>query len=159
MYYPYAVFLQDLKTLQQQVKGIYDALLKRGGMSHILALVWNIRAVYGINAISYDDKKAQHILILENTLSILENTPTILENIPSIKPKHKKILILDNIVDSGQSLDMIMQNLKEGFLGIECFLAVIFQKTIAKIKADFFVKNPKDWVEFWEINMLRGEKC
>lgn len=152
MYYPYAVFLQDLKTLQQQVKGIYDALLKRGGMSHFLALVWNIRAVYGINAISYDDKKAQHILILKNT-------PSILENIPSIKPKHKKILILDNIVDSGQSLDMIMQNLKERFLGIECFLAVIFQKTIAKIKADFFVKNTKDWVEFWEINMLRGEKC
>lgn len=148
MYYTYEDFLRDLKLLKQQVEdkiGIPDALvcIARGGMtmSHMLGLAWNIRAVYSLNAISYSDTKVQSSLILEN--------------MPCIKQEHKNILILDEIVDSGESLSVVLQKLRDNFDHANFSSAVIFQKSNAKIKADFFIREPEEWVDFfWEIDML-----
>lgn len=148
MYYSYQDFLQDLCILKERVEkgiGVPDALvcIARGGMtmSHMLGLVWNIRSVYCLNAISYTDKKIQ--------------TSLVLENLPVIKPSHKKILVVDEIVDSGKSLDAVIQKLRSQFPASLFYTATIFQKPDARIKADYCVKEPSEWVDFfWEVDIL-----
>ncbi|CBG40399.1 phosphoribosyltransferase [Helicobacter mustelae] len=148
MYYSYQDFLKDLKELRNRVQhkiGIPDALvcIARGGMtmSHMLGLAWNIRAVYTLNAISYSDTNVQSSLIIEN--------------MPSIKKEHKKILILDEIVDSGESLSAVAQKLRLNFPEADFKTAVIFQKPGAKVHADFSLREPTEWVNFfWEVDML-----
>ncbi|WP_104697097.1 MULTISPECIES: phosphoribosyltransferase [unclassified Helicobacter] len=152
MYYAYDNFLNDLKVLKKQIEqsiGIPDALvcIARGGMTltHMLSLAWNIRSVYSLNAISYNDHKVQSSLILEN--------------MPNIKQEHKNVLVLDEIVDSGESLDVVLQKLRSEFVGTKFSSAVIFQKNNAKIKADFFIREPAEWVDFfWEVDLLKSEK-
>ncbi|MDO7252430.1 phosphoribosyltransferase [Helicobacter cappadocius] len=149
MYYSYADFLEDLKALRTKVEkniGIPDAIvcIARGGMvmSHMLSLAWNLRSIYTLNAISYSDQNVQSSLIIEN--------------MPNIKPEHKKILVVDEIVDSGKSLEEILQKLRSGNPQAEFYSAVIFQRTNAKIFADFYVKPPSlEWIDFfWEVDML-----
>lgn len=148
MYYSYEEFLKDLTLLKDKVEkqmGIPDALvcIARGGMtmSHMLGLIWNIRAVYSLNAISYSDQKVQSSLILEN--------------MPVIKKEHKKILILDEIIDSGNSLSVVIEKLRSSFPESDFSTAVIFQKPSAKIVADYFVREAGEWIDFfWEVDML-----
>ncbi len=148
MYYSYEDFLKDLMILKDKVEkqiGIPDALvcIARGGMtmSHMLGLAWNIRAVYSLNAISYSDHKVQSSLILEN--------------MPVIKKEHKKILILDEIIDSGNSASVVMQKLRSSFPESSFSIGVIFQKPNAKIVADYFVREAGEWIDFfWEVDML-----
>ena len=153
MYYSYEDFLTDLITLKSKVEakiGVPDALvcIARGGMTmgHMLALAWNIRAVYSINAISYSDSKVQSSLIIENT--------------PTIKPIYKKILLLDEIVDSGESLNAVLQKLQDVHPYANFMSAVIFQKSTAKIRADFYIKEPSEWIDFfWEVDMLENQNA
>ncbi|MCE3037367.1 phosphoribosyltransferase [Helicobacter sp. faydin-H20] len=152
MYYAYHNFLEDLKVLKQKVEekiGIPDAIvcIARGGMtmSHMLGLAWNIRAVYSLNAISYSDTKVQSSLIIEN--------------MPCIRKEHKKIIILDEIVDSGVSLSEVVHKLSTNFQHATFYTATIFQKNTAKIKADFFIREPNEWVDFfWETDLLEDNK-
>lgn len=149
MYYSYDDFLKDLVLLQNKVEqdmGIPDALvcIARGGMTmtHMLGLAWNLRSVYSLNAISYSDNKVQSSLILEN--------------MPIIKPEHKKILVLDEIIDSGNSLSVVMQKLRANFSESSFSTAVIFQKPSAKVIADYYIREAGEWIDFfWEVDMLR----
>ncbi|PAF42948.1 phosphoribosyltransferase family protein [Helicobacter sp. 11S03491-1] len=149
MYYSYHEFLDDLKSLRAKIEekiGIPDGIvcIARGGMvmSHMLSLAWNLRAVYTLNAISYNNCNVQHSLVIEN--------------IPSIKPEHQKILVIDEIIDSGNSLEIILQKLQFAYKEKSFWTGVIFQKPTAKVFADFFIKNPPEWIDFfWEVDMLK----
>ncbi|PAF44826.1 phosphoribosyltransferase family protein [Helicobacter sp. 11S02596-1] len=148
MVYAYSDFLGDMKELRRQIEakiGIPDAIvcILRGGMtmSHMLALAWNLRAVYALNAISYSDANVQSSLIIEN--------------MPAIKDEHQKILIVDEIVDSGETLETIMQKFRSAYPQKSFYSSVIFQKPTAKVCADFYLKQPAEWVDFfWEVDML-----
>ncbi|PAF46374.1 nicotinate phosphoribosyltransferase [Helicobacter sp. 12S02634-8] len=148
MYYSYDDFLNDLKTLHKQVGervGVPDAIvcIARGGMtmSHMLALAWNLRSVYTLNAISYSDANVQSSLIIEN--------------MPQIKYEHQRILVVDEIVDSGKSLETIMHKLRGSYPEKMFYSAVIFQKSSAKVRADFYLKSVVEWIDFfWEVDML-----
>ncbi|MFA4763868.1 phosphoribosyltransferase, partial [Helicobacter pylori] len=92
MHYSYEAFLKDSLELVKQVEricGIPEALVcvMRGGMTlaHFLSLHWDLREVYGINAISYDTTHRQNALKIEN--------------IPTIKDHLKNILVVGEIVD------------------------------------------------------------
>lgn len=147
MYYSYNDFLLDCKELKKQVEakiGIPKALLciNRGGMclTHMLSLAWNIRNIYSINALSYSDK-TQHDLILSH--------------LPSFSYDIKEVLILDEIVDTGKSLSVILERMKSENKDISFKSACIFYKKDALIKPDFYVKEPKEWIEFfWEVDLL-----
>ncbi len=151
MYYSYNDFLGDIKLLQSKVQasiGTPKALLHiiRGGMtmSHMLALSWNIREVYGVNAISYSDKKQDNLII---------------KNIPKIQDDINEILILDEIIDSGKTLYALIQKLQAIYPDKRFFSAVIFQKRNTMIKADFFVREATEWIDFfWEVDMLSSKK-
>lgn len=150
MYYSYDEFLGDLKKMREKVEkeiSVPDALIciARGGMimGHMLSLAWNLRTVYTINIVSYSDEKVQSSLIIEN--------------MPDISSHHKTILVIDEIIDSGNSLEAIMNKLRGSNPQIQFYSAVIFQKLTAKMFADFYIRHPLEWVDFfWEVDMLKS---
>lgn len=151
MYYGYDAFLGDIVALKQKIekKFVPDALIcvTRGGMTmtHFLGLAWNLRTVYSINAISYSDKKVQSDIIIEN--------------IPALKNTDKNVLLVDEIVDSGKSLSAVLQTLQTRFPAHKFFSCAIFQKPDASAMADFYLKDPKEWIDFfWEVDVLNACK-
>jgi len=148
MYYSYNDFLMDLKSLQLDIErkiGIPKSIvcIARGGMtmSHLLALAWDIRSVYVLNAFSYNPNNTQNELILGD--------------LPTINNNEKEILIVDEIIDSGKSLSKILELFKARYPHIKCYSASLFQKQNAIIKADFFVRIASEWIDFfWEVDML-----
>lgn len=149
MYYSYSEFLDDLKQLREKVEesiGIPDALIciARGGMimGHMLSLAWNLRTIYTINVAFYSDNNVQSSLIIEN--------------MPDISFEHKTILVVNEIIDSGNSLEAIMYKLRGSNPQNQFYAAVIFQKLTAKMFADFYIKHPYEWIDFfWEVDMLK----
>ncbi len=128
MHYSYETFLKDSLKLVKQVEricGVPEALVcvMRGGMTlaHFLSLHWNLREVYGINAISYDTTKQQNALKIEN--------------IPTIKERLKTILVVDEIVDSGNSLEAVLKVLQEKHPDKKFYSASLFQKNKREIQS------------------------
>lgn len=119
IFYSYEEFKEDVKILAKEIKEDFnpDALLAiaRGGMSlgHSLAVALKTRQLFALNSIHYDNTKKL------DTIEIF--------NIPDLS-KHKKILLIDDIVDSGESLAEIKKVLLEKFPHIELKITTIFYK-------------------------------
>jgi len=143
IYYSYTEFKNDSKELVKLCQDFNaDTFLAvaRGGLTlaHFMAQALNIRELYTINAISYDRKK--------------QNLSSNIFNIPNLDSS-KKVLIIDDIVDSGRTMKEILELLKELYPNIEFKLATLFYKKDAQIKPDFFVKQNSIWIEFfWEVD-------
>ncbi|WP_104714186.1 phosphoribosyltransferase [Helicobacter cetorum] len=147
MHYSYETFLHDSLELAKQIEqncGVPEAIVcvMRGGMTltHFLSLYWDLREVYGINAISYDTTNQQNALKIEN--------------IPTIKEHLNKILVVDEIVDSGNSLEAVLKVLQDKHPKKKFYSASLFQKTSAKYKANAFLKDAPEWIDFfWEVDL------
>lgn len=145
MFYSYDEFKDDVKILARQIQKEFapDALLAvaRGGMSlgHSLAVALKTRYLFSLNSIHYEDtKKLDSIEIF---------------NIPDLS-KYQKILLIDDIIDSGESLREITRVLQEKFPHIQLKIATIFYKKSALLEPDFKLKEAKEWVEFyWDIEI------
>lgn len=146
-YYAYDEFLEDMKDLYGKIDeaiGKPDAIIAiaRGGltMAHMLSLRWDLREVYTLNAISYQGEKQGELIV---------------KNIPSIPEGFSKVLIVDEIVDSGKSLVKIINALKGLNPQVNFYTSVIFQKPTALIQADFSLREPESWIDFfWERDMF-----
>ncbi|KAA6224940.1 MULTISPECIES: phosphoribosyltransferase [unclassified Campylobacter] len=141
-FYSFNEFKKDVKTLAKDIKKFNPQALvavARGGMSlaHSLAVILNNRSLFCINSIHYDDtNKLDNIKIF---------------NIPDLSG-FERVLVIDDIVDSGESLVAINNILKEKYPLIEFKIATIFYKKAAIIKPDFKVKKTKEWIDFfWDI--------
>ncbi|MGJ0376462.1 phosphoribosyltransferase [Aliarcobacter cryaerophilus] len=120
-----------------------DAFLSvaRGGLtlSHLMSQAMNQRDVFTINSISYDRKNQK------DSIEIF--------NIPDLK-SYKKVLIIDDIVDSGKTMIEIFKILNEKFPNTEFKLATLFYKKTALVKPDFYIKQTDIWIEFfWEVDV------
>lgn len=142
-FYSYDEFKQDVAFLAKEIQKNFqpDALvaIARGGMTlgHSLAIALNTRNLFTLNSIHYEDTKKL------DTIEIF--------NIPDLS-KYKKILLIDDIVDSGESLSEIMRILREKFPYIEFKIATIFYKKTALLEPEFKVKEAKEWIRFhWEV--------
>jgi len=140
-YYDYEKFIKDIKKLIPEVKKEkFDAIVgvARGGVSiaHFLASALDNRNLFTINSICYDNKKKL------NDIKVF-NIPKLLE--------YQKVLIVDDIVDSGDTMSEILKTLKNNFPEVRFKTLSIFQKQNAKIKADFYAQTTDEWIEFfWE---------
>jgi len=98
------------------------------------------RRLFALNSIHYDKTRK-----LE-TLEVF--------NIPDLK-NAKKVLIVDDIIDSGETLREVLRLLKEKYPQAEFKLATIFYKPTAVIEADFAIKKAHEWIDFfWEVDLL-----
>lgn len=145
IYYSYEECIADCKVLVPQLKKYGpDALIAiaRGGLTlgHLLSEALETREVYTLNSIHYDGMKK-----LE-TFDIF--------NIPDLSRRHKVVLI-DDIIDSGESMVEILKVLKDKYPHCEFKVATVFYKPTALMQPDFSVKEAKGWIEFfWEIDPL-----
>jgi len=138
-YYTYQEFIKDLETLEKEVKDYTpDTLLAiaRGGMTlaHFLAERLNIRDVYALNAISYENEKKL-------------GKPKIF-NIPNLQTR-KRVLIIDDISDSGETLYDTLEILKEKYKNTEFKTLTLFYKEKTKLIPDFTLKKTDKWIVFF----------
>ena len=141
-YYSYNSFLQDTKTILTKLKQNYtpDAIvaIARGGVTfgHFLASGLNINSLFTINSIHYNNTKKL------DTFQI--------SNIPDLT-NYKNILVVDDIIDSGETMEYILTILKTKYPNSSFKTATLFYKPTAIIKADFTLHSATKWIEFfWE---------
>jgi xanthine phosphoribosyltransferase len=143
VYYPYEEFRTDLKLLTQKIDREFDTILciARGGMTmaHLLGEHYDIRAVYSVNTIGYEDTE--------------KNESVEVFNIPDLKAA-KNVLILDDIVDSGDTLVEVLKVLGETYPQVTFFTASLFYKKSAKIAPNWYVKEATAWIDFfWTVDL------
>ena len=143
IYYPYNEFKDDLKLLIQKIDQPFAAILgiARGGLSmaQLLGEYYDLREVYTINTIGYDDTR--------------KNERVEVFNIPELK-EAKTVLIVDDIVDSGDTLVEVLTVLNAKYPSITFLTASIFYKKTAKIAPTWYVKEPKGWIDFfWSVDL------
>ena len=140
-YYSYSNFLEDTKKLLPSIKHYNPDVIvsiARGGntFGHFIASGLGINNLFSINCIHYDDtKKLDHFTI---------------SNIPNLIFSHK-VLIVDDIVDSGETINEILTILQKKYPKCKFKIATLFYKSTAIVKADFSIHEANKWIEFfWE---------
>ena len=139
IYYSPDDFLKDGKRLAKMVKNFSPDILipiLRGGMTlcHYMAEILNIRDIRCLSSISYDDTKK---------LDKVEIT-----HIPTL-PQNTKILVVDDICDSGDTLSQVINTLKEKNTTCEFKTATLFYKKTATFTPDYTLHEAKEWIEFF----------
>ncbi len=144
-YYGYDEFLGDVKTLHHRIREYApDTLLAiaRGGLTlgHFLAIAMDTRRLFVLNSIHYDGTRKL------DTLRI--------SNIPDLSDAGK-VLILDDIADSGETLVAVLQRLRKLYPELTFKVATLFYKPGSLVQPDFTVREATSWVDFfWEIDPL-----
>ncbi len=145
LYYPYADFLTDTKLLTRKIEWEFDAIIAiaRGGLSlaQLLGEYYDLREVYSINTIGYEDtQKLDSVKVF---------------NIPLLQDA-RSVLIVDDIVDSGDTLVEVLKVLDEAYPHVTFKTASLFYKKSAKIAPNWYVKEPESWIEFFWSEDLRN---
>ena len=146
-YYGYDEFKDDVKELVELTKP-YNAdtylAIARGGLTlgHFMANALDTRRLYTLNSIHYNGEEKL------DTFDIF--------NVPSLDDA-KRVLIIDDIIDSGETMREIIKLLKVKYPNTEFKTATIFYKTSAVLKADFALKEAHEWIDFfWEVDIINA---
>ncbi|CAM4069288.1 phosphoribosyltransferase [Campylobacter armoricus] len=144
-YYTYEEFQKEIIPFTRKIKEEFnpDVLLAiaRGGMTlgHFLAEGMGNRNLFSLNSIHYEDTQKL------DTIKIF--------NIPDLS-SYKKILLVDDIIDSGETMIEIKRVLMEKYPHLELKVASVFYKPSALLIPEFYIKEAKEWIEFfWSIKI------
>ena len=144
LYYSYELFVKDTQVLVDKCRDFEPEILlavARGGLtlSHLMAQAVDMRNLYTLNSIHYEGE------LKLDTFNIF--------NIPDVSHA-KKVLIVDDIVDSGETMREILKVLSEKFPNVEFKLATLFYKKTAVLRPDYSVREANEWIDFfWEIDV------
>ena len=140
-YYGYEDFKIDTNKLIQKVVTFNPQMIigiARGGLtlSHCMAEGLNIREVQTLRTELYDkDCKRSELTIFDTCL--LSGT--------------KRVLVVDDIADSGETFNSIMKHLQNKYNGVEFQSASLFYKKTSSYEPNFWVNEANEWIEFfWE---------
>ena len=145
-YYSYENFTKDTNTLIDMIEDFSPQAIvgiARGGLtlSHALAEGMDIREVQTIRTELYDATCKRDELTLFGSCDFVDK---------------QRVLVVDDISDSGETLDVIMQHFKEQFPEIEFKSATLFYKKTSKYEPDFWINEAHNWIEFfWEKDFIR----
>jgi len=140
-YYSYENFKKDTIELIKQVKEFNpDAILgiARGGLtlSHAVAEGLNIREVQTIRTELYDKSCKRDSLNIFGDCDFRDV---------------KRVLVLDDISDSGETLKVVMKSLACGNKDIEFKSATLFYKKTSVYEPHYWINEANDWIDFfWE---------
>ncbi len=141
MYYNYENFKNDtckLVAMARDFKPEMIVAVARGGLTlaHAMAEGLDIREVQSIRTELYDfDKKRESICIF-GECKLFDK---------------KRVLVVDDIADSGETLQAIMQKFKTENPNTVFKTATLFYKKTSVFKPDFHINEAKDWIDFfWE---------
>ncbi|WP_298035750.1 phosphoribosyltransferase [uncultured Campylobacter sp.] len=145
IFYSYDEFAVDVKKMAKDIKDEFDPevilAVARGGLTlgHSLAVALENRNLFTLNSIHYEDTNKL------DTINIF--------NVPDLSA-YKKILLVDDIIDSGESMVEIKRELLKRYPNLEIKIATVFYKEKALLLPEFKVKEAHDWVEFfWDIHI------
>lgn len=145
IFYSYDEFAIDTKKMAKQIKDEFDPevilAVARGGLTlgHSLAVALENRNLFTLNSIHYEDT---------NKLDTIQ-----IFNVPDLS-KYTKILLVDDIIDSGESMVEIKRELLKRYPNLDIKIATVFYKEKALLLPEFKVKEAHDWVEFfWDIHI------
>ena len=144
LYYSYELFKEDTQKLVDKCRDFEPEILlavAKGGLtlSHLMAQALNMRNLYTLNSIHYEGE------LKLDTFNIF--------NIPDVSHA-KKVLIVDDIVDSGETMREILKVLREKFPTVEFKLATLFYKKTAVLQPDYTIREANQWIDFfWEIDV------
>ncbi len=143
--YGYEEFYVDVQKMSKEIKKDYepDAIIAiaRGGVAlgHFLAELLENRHLYTINSIHYEQ---DHKL---DTIDIF--------NVPDLS-KVNKILITDDIVDSGETMIEVKRVLHKMYPHLTIKVATVFYRERALMIPDFTARKATEWVNFfWDIRL------
>ena len=144
LYYSYDLFVKDTQLLVDKCRDfepdIFLAVARVGlTLDHLMSQAMDMRNLYTLNSIHYEgDLKL-------DTFNIF--------NIPDVSHA-KKVLIVDDIVDSGETIREILKVLNKKFPNVEFRLATLFYKKTAVLKPDYYIKEANQWIDFfWEVDV------
>jgi len=145
IFYSYDEFAVDAKKMAKQIKDEFDPevilAVARGGLTlgHSLAVALENRNLFTLNSIHYEDT---------NKLDTIQ-----IFNVPDLS-KYTKILLVDDIIDSGESMVEIKRELLKRYPNLDIKIATVFYKEKALLLPEFKVKEAHGWVEFfWDIHI------
>jgi len=118
----------------------FDAIIgvARGGLClcHCLAEGLNIRNVQTLRTELYDGSSKRSEISLFGAC-----------NFSGVK----KVLVVDDIADSGETLQAVMYHLETSFKDVEFQSATLFYKKSSSYEPHFWINEAKNWIEFfWE---------
>ncbi|MGE4419990.1 MAG: phosphoribosyltransferase [Sulfurimonas sp.] len=144
-YYSYEDFKIDTRSLIHRVKSSnFEALVAvaRGGLtlSHAIAEGLDIRQVQSIRTELYDKTLKRDMLNIFDTCQ--------LDGV-------KKVLVVDDIADSGDTLRAVMEYLEKKYKDIEFSSCTLFYKKTSVYEPHFWINEADDWIDFfWERDFL-----
>jgi xanthine phosphoribosyltransferase len=147
LYYSYDEFKNDTKTLIAAVREYDpDAIIAvaRGGMmlGQLMGHGLNLRNVQSLRVEAYDDASRRERAEVFGSCDI---------------KGAKRVLIVDDIVDSGMTLEALMAWLKTAYPDTQFKAASLFYKPTASLQPDFTVKEATEWINFfWESDFSDG---
>jgi xanthine phosphoribosyltransferase len=140
-YYSYEDFRKDTNRLINEVKAFdAEAILSiaRGGMSlsHAMAEGLNIRNVQTLRTELYDVEKKRKEITLFGSCRFSDE---------------KRVLVVDDIADSGETLAFIMEYLQREFPDVLFKSVTLFYKKSSIYEPHYWCNEAKCWIEFfWE---------
>jgi len=145
MYYPYETFRDDVKELVKRTRDFQpDTVLgiARGGLTlaHAYAMATDIRNLFTINSVLYEGEvKRSHPKLF---------------NLPELNDA-KRVIVLDDIVDSGQTMEAVFKVLMERYPNADFKSATLFRKPSTIIEPDYYLHDTNEWIDFfWEKDYL-----
>ena len=143
VYYSYEQFAKDTNTLIEKIAPYKPEAIvgiPRGGLklSHAVAEGLSIRKLQKLRTELYDGMSKRSEISLYGSCDFT--------NI-------KRVIILDDISDSGQTLQKVMEHLKESFPNVEFKSATLFYKTTSVYEPDYWINEATEWIDFfWEVD-------
>ena len=146
------LFYEDSNLLVEKIKKDilknepFDIMLgvARGGLvlAYYIASKLNISKFYTIRLKSYNKMK-------QNDIEIIQEPPW-------EKMKGKKVLVIDDLIDQGNTAKFVMNLLKIHQIENYKFAVLADKQKNPNIKPDYFIKHIKKWILFfWEHDYLK----
>jgi len=146
-YYAYEEFKKDTNLLIRKVEDFRPQSIvgiARGGLTlaHSMAEGLDVRDVQTIRTELYDETCKREELRVFGTCEFGDV---------------KRVLVVDDISDSGETFDSIMKGLSERHGEIEFRSCALFYKKTSKYEPHFWINEANDWIDFFWERDFKGE--
>lgn len=145
--YTYDRFKNDVQSLGRLCETYHpDTIvgIARGGMTlaHALCMYYDVRNLQSIRIASYDGQSQRESVTISGTCDFTDS---------------HRVLIVDDIVDSGKTLSALLPMLRQAYPEIEFRSASLYTKSTALVQPDYTLHEATDWIDFfWERDYLKA---
>lgn len=147
LYYSYDEFKEDTKSLIGAIRPFNpDAVIAvaRGGMmlGQLMGYGLDLRNVQSIQVEAYDGEERREEATILGSCDL---------------KGAERVVIVDDIVDSGMTLQALLETLRTAYPEVTFKSASLFYKPSASVQPDFTVKEAKEWINFfWETDFAEA---